>query len=31
VSVFDWVQTAVDVVVVLWIGLHGHPIYWRRR
>lgn len=30
-TLFDWIQAGIDVVVVAMVGLHGHPIHWRRR
>lgn len=30
-SMFDWIQAAIDVIIVVMIALHSHPVTWRRR
>lgn len=30
-SLFDWIQLAADVVVLLALLLHSHPIIWVAR
>jgi len=29
VTLFDWIQVAVDVVLVIGLAGHGHLIAWR--
>lgn len=30
-TTFDWGQLITDGIIGLMIGLHSHPINWRRR
>ena len=29
-TLFDWIQAGIDVLALIALGFHRHPVYWRR-